>query len=335
MTTQAIETALPIGPIGIAYRRFDPAIDYPVIAALIADCHAHDSVDWYPSAEILAHEWSHNETFHPASDAVLAFERDRAVGLVNVDWRLREAAVVHLIEFWVRPEARRRGIGERLVAWAEAHARETVALGRAGPTNLPHDVMGWGDGHVAGHAELAAKRGYRVARFGFEMLRPLDEAVSVEPLPNGLEIRPVEPGHYRAIWDADVEAFLDHRDPAVRTEADFRAKFDAPWLDTSTWKVAWAGDEVVGTVMTWVSAEENERIGIKRAWLDHISVRRPWRRQGVAAALITATLELLRERGFEQVALGVDAENPTGALRLYERLGFVRDKTGIGYRKAL
>jgi ribosomal protein S18 acetylase RimI-like enzyme len=51
--------------------------------------------------------------------------------------------------------------------------------------------------------------------------------------------------------------------------------------------------------------------------------------------LITATLELLREQSFEQAALGVDAENPTGALRLYERLGFVRDKTGIGYRKAL
>jgi len=335
MTARATDTALPSGPTGISYRRFDPALDYTGIAALIADCHAHDEVGWFPTAELLAHEWGHNESFDPASDAVLAFERDRAVGLVSVDWRQREAAVVHLIEFWVRPEARRRGIGERLVAWAEAHARETAALGGAGRTNLPHDVMGWGDGHVAGHAELAAKRGYRVARYGFEMLRPLDAPVVVEPLPAGLELRPVAPGHYRAIWDADVEAFLDHRDPAVRTEADFRAKFDAPWLDTSTWKVAWAGDEVVGCVMTWVSAEENERIGIKRAWLDHVSVLRPWRRQGIAAALITAALELLRDQGFEQAALGVDAENPTGALRLYERLGFVRVKTGIGYRKAL
>ena len=335
MTAQAIETDLPSGPVGIAYRRFDPATDYTVVAALIADCHAHDDIDWYPTAELLAHEWGHNDSFDPASDAVLAFEGDRAVGLVDVDWRLREAAVVHGLDIWVRPEARRRGIGGRLLDWAESHARETAAAGHAGPTDLAHDAMGWGDAHVPGHAELAASRGYRVARYGFEMLRPLDAPVVVEPLPAGLAIRAVEPGHYRAIWDADVEAFRDHRDPAVRTEEDYRAKFEAPWLDTSTWKVAWAGDEVAGSVMTWVSAEENQRIGIKRAWLDHISVRRPWRRQGVAAALITATLELLREQGYEQAALGVDAENPTGALRLYERLGFVRTKTGIGYRKAL
>jgi len=316
MTAPPMKTALPSGPTGIAYRQFDPRIDYPVVAELIASCHAHDGVDWYPSAELLAHEWGHNESLDPATDVVLAFAGGRAVGLVDVDWRRRKAAVVHFIEFWVRPEARRRGIGERLVAWAEDHARAAVAAGRGGPTDLPHDVMAWGDSHVPGHAELAAKRGYRVTRYGFEMHRPLDAPVVVEPLPAGLEIRPVKAGHYRAIWDADVEAFLDHRDPAVRTEEDFRAKFEAPWLDTSTWKVAWAGDEVAGSVMTWVSAEENERIAIKRAWLDHISVRRPWRRHGVAAALITATLGLLREQGFEQAALGVDAENPTGALRL-------------------
>jgi ribosomal protein S18 acetylase RimI-like enzyme len=43
----------------------------------------------------------------------------------------------------------------------------------------------------------------------------------------------------------------------------------------------------------------------------------------------------LRERGFDQAALGVDAENPTGALRLYERLGFVVDRSAVGYRKPI
>ena len=335
MTTQGVTTALPSGPAGIAYRRFDPALDYPVVAALIADCHAHDEVDWYPTAALLAHEWAHNDSFDPASDAVLAFDGDRAVGLITVDWRLRESGVVHHLDIWVRPEWRRRGIGGRFLDWAVAHARELTAVGRAGPTDLTHDVMGWGDEHVSGPAEFAARRGFRPSRFGFEMLRSLDAPVVVEPLPPGLEIRAVEPAHYRAIWDADVEAFLDHTDPGVRTEADFQARFEAPSLDTSTWQVAWAGDEVAGSVMTWVSPEENERVGIRRAWLDHISVRRPWRRRGVAAALITAALEELREQGFEQAALGVDAENPTGALRLYERLGFVRHRAGIGYRRTL
>lgn len=335
MTTQATEAALPSGPMGIVYRRFDPAADYPLVTGLIADCHAHDSIDWYPTPEQLAHEWGHNASFEPATDVVLAIEAGQLVGLVDVDWRQRESTVVHAIEIWVRPEARRRGVGGTLLAWAEAHAREAARAGRGGPTELPHATMGWGDVHVPGHAELAARAGYRIVRHGLEMLRPLTDPVAVEPLPTGVEIRPVAPDQYRAIWDADVEAFRDHRDPAIRTEEDFLARFEAPDLDTSTWKVAWAGDEVAGSVMTSVSAEEQTRTGIRRAWLDHISVRRTWRRRGVASALITATLELLRERGFEQAALGVDAENPTGALRLYERLGFRTHHEAVGYRKAL
>jgi ribosomal protein S18 acetylase RimI-like enzyme len=167
------------------------------------------------------------------------------------------------------------------------------------------------------------------------MLRPLDDPVVPSPMPDGLEIRPVEPAHYRAIWDADTEAFRDHREPADRTEEDYVARFTSPDLDTSRWQVAWEGDEVAGSVMIWVSPTEIEQTGIRRAWLDHISVRRQWRKRGVATALITAALHVLREGGFEQAALGVDTENPTGALQLYERLGFVRNKTGLGYRKAL
>jgi mycothiol synthase len=330
-----VATALPTEPAGIAFRRFDPAVDYPTVAAFIRACHAHDEIDWYPTAEYLAHDWSHNASFDPATDAVLGFELERLVGLVNVDWRQRETKVVHGIELWVRPDARRRGIGAALLRWAEAHAREKVAAGAAGRLDAPHELMGWGDDHVPGNAELAARFGYVVRRRGFEMLRPLDDPVVPSPMPDGLEIRPVEPAHYRAIWDADTEAFRDHREPADRTEEDYVARFTSPDLDTSRWQVAWEGDEVAGSVMIWVSPTEIEQTGIRRAWLDHISVRRQWRKRGVATALITAALHVLREDGFEQAALGVDTENPTGALQLYERLGFVRNKTGLGYRKAL
>jgi ribosomal protein S18 acetylase RimI-like enzyme len=36
-----------------------------------------------------------------------------------------------------------------------------------------------------------------------------------------------------------------------------------------------------------------------------------------------------------EAALGVDAENPSGALRVYENLGFRRTRTGVAYRKAM
>jgi mycothiol synthase len=53
-----------------------------------------------------------------------------------------------------------------------------------------------------------------------------------------------------------------------------------------------------------------------------LGTRRPWRQQGIASALLSRFLATTHEDGYQQVALGVDADNPTGTLGLYERHGF-------------
>ena len=60
-----------------------------------------------------------------------------------------------------------------------------------------------------------------------------------------------------------------------------------------------------------------------------VSVRRPWRKRGVASALMLSAMLALREQGFETAALGVDADNPSGAVAIYERLGFRRSRGGM------
>ena len=87
--------------------------------------------------------------------------------------------------------------------------------------------------------------------------------------------------------------------------------------------------------MNFIYPAENETLGQRRGWLDHVSVRRPWRRRGLASALIAESLRALADAGMTDAALGVDAENPSGALRVYENLGFRRTRTGVGYRKAM
>src|SRR4029077_50607 len=129
------------------------------------------------------------------------------------------------------------------------------------------------------------------------------------------------------------EAFRDHWGAHAHTEHDYQVTFGQSALDTGLWAVAWAGDEVAGVVQTWIWATENEGLGVSRGWLERISVRRPWRNRGLGRALTAAALIKLREAGMNAAMLGVDAQNPTGALGLYERLGFSVHSRSAAYQR--
>ena len=93
--------------------------------------------------------------------------------------------------------------------------------------------------------------------------------------------------------------------------------------------MAWDGDEIAGVVQNWIWPDENEQLGVERGWLEHISVRRPWRRHGLGRAITAERCAGCAAAGMTDAMLGVDAENPTGALGLYEGAR-VRGRTSAG-----
>jgi mycothiol synthase len=320
-------------PRGIWLRPFEPERDFPIITELIAEVSAHDGEPWRPTAAELEVEWSPTSGYVPARDTLLAFDGGRLVGATTSGWRERTGTVVHNIEVWVRPGDRRRGIGTTLVRWSEAHAVAAVRAGYGGSPTLPHVHNGGVDrDHEAANA-FARAMGYAPIRYGYLMQRDLSEPIPDAPLPTGIEVRPVVEADHRQIWAADAEAFLDHWENAVREESDFRRFFENPMLDTSLWQVAWAGGEVAGSVINFIYPEENRDLGIDVGWLQHVSTRRAYRGRGVAGALIVRSLRALRERGMAVARLGVDGENPTGALALYQRFGFVEFRGWTVQRK--
>ena len=184
-----------------------------------------------------------------------------------------------------------------------------------------------------GHITLLEGRGFAPVRHFFLMRRATLDDIPEVPLPDGLAIRPVRPEDHRAIWDAEDEAFRDHWGAHVHTEHEFQVTFGRSELDTDLWAVAWDGDSVAGVVQTWIWPTENETLGVKRGWLEKISVRRPWRQRGLGRALTAAALVKLRDAGMTEAMLGVDSQNPTGALGLYERLGFEVHQRSIAYER--
>lgn len=99
--------------------------------------------------------------------------------------------------------------------------------------------------------------------------------------------------------------------------------------------VAFDGDEIAGAVLNAIYAEENDALGVRRGWLDSVFTRRAWRRRGLAKTLIVRSLHLLRARGMEVAVLGVNVDNPSGALGLYESVGFVEVERTTAWQRSV
>jgi mycothiol synthase len=304
---------------GLRVRRYRDLTDVAGIVDVMHAGRRADRVEWLPSLDETRIEFQNLVNEVPERDMIIAELNGRIVAWVRASWSLRDEGYVYRTAGEVHPDVRRRGLGRALLHAAQGRLRELAA--DHPPTakrRFAAEVMDGEDGAKA----LLASEGYLPVRFFAEMRRPLSDPIPDLALAPGLAMRPVLEADHRRIFEAEAEAFRDHWGYREWTEADLNRTFASPDLDTSLWRVAWDGDDVAGVTETFIHAAENEALGTKHGWFERVSTRRPWRGRGVAKAMIVSGMHALRERGMTHAALGVDADNPTGAFGLYEGLGF-------------
>jgi mycothiol synthase len=306
--------------------------EYEAITALIHRTAVADDVPWRPTIEHVRDDFERRERLDPRDDVVLAEIDGRIVGEGQVSRVVREGVVVFDLDGHVDPDWRRRGLGRALL---REDIRRAVERAAAEPATQPIALGVFTEWTEVGHRALLRAEGFEQIRWFFLMRRDLALEIPDAPLPDGLELRPMTPEHYRIVFDAEVEAFRDHWGSRVKTDEDFAATHRSKELDPGLWVVAWDGDQVAGVVQNWVWAEENASLGVERGWLEHISVRRPWRRRGLARAITAESLRRFRDLGMTDAMLGVDSENPHGALGLYESLGFVVHSRAMAWRRSV
>lgn len=300
---------------GVSLRPGSDA-DWPAITAVVNAARRADGADEVYTPEMFASE-------HPGvvmeRDAVVAEAGGAVVGYCVGQVRLRDDVLVADVTGAVHPGHRRLGIGGTLLRRANDEARDRLA---ADPRPMRRELRSYALDSETGLIAMLEAEGYTPIRFGYEMRRFLGGPIPDHDLPDGIEIRPVVEADHRAIFDGQEEAFQDHWGHRPPTDDDFRDLFEGPDMTPALWCVAWDGDEVAGVVVNTVHAAENEALGIRRGWLDRVSVRRPWRGRGLAKALCAASMRVLRAQGMNEAWLGVDGQNPSGAVHLYEGLGF-------------
>ena len=256
--------------------------------------------------------WFTQPDLDVAADVFLAEEAGRPAAYANVS-NVGKAFEQYWIDVRL-PPAGSTTAGEAVLAAAERRAREMAAAAPSGQSGRLVAGAWSANERLGGIIERA---GFRSYRHSFRMEIDLDAEPAEPSLPAGIEVRTFRDGEERAVFDAVDEAFRDAHDHVPGVFEEWRHwLFSRPDFDPTLWWLALDGDAIAGASLCQPHETEADM-----GWVQSLAVLRPWRRRGIARALLLTSFHELRRRGFARAGLGVDADSLTGANRLYESAG--------------
>jgi mycothiol synthase len=257
--------------------------------------------DEYGAAEFRT--WLSSPKLDRGRDIRVAEIDGRIVGYGDVD-RQGEDPVRWWSDLKVHPDVDADAVLGALVAWAEDRAEGGV-------------LRAWNPSAIERVGPALERVGFRPIRHSYRMAIDLQSGVDSPTWPDGVLVRTFREGEGKAVYEAFKETWLDTLEPEEEPYEEW-----AHWtverenFDPSLWFLACESEEIAGFSLCRPS-ETRPGTGI----VGLLGVRRPWRRRGLGEALLRHSFAEFHGRGFSRVVLGVDADSPTGAPRLYERAG--------------
>ena len=281
--------------------------------------------DLATAADVAVQEWSESsESEMLGWWRMMDLEQNSWVLHDDASIRAYAVAFVHgetlELDGYVHPEHQGRGLGAWLVARAEERARELSM-----PKIFAFSLAGDERAH-----RLFEQFDMRELRRFYRMMIELDAPPPAPEWPEGLRVETFEPQQAEAFHAAMGEAFADEWNFVHMPYEEWRELrlVKDPDFDPTLWFIVRDGDEIAAVVRN-----EPDRSGA--GFVGAIGVRKPWRQRGIGLALLRHTFGEFYRRGKRRVSLGVDAENPTGATRLYERAGMHVAFEAVAYGKDL
>ena len=233
----------------------------------------------------------------------------------------------------VHPDHQGRGIATSMLRWAEERARRSIP--RA-PEGTRVTLLNWiSDLDAAGH-EVMLRSCFNLIRHSYRMRIDLVEAPPAPVWPDGITLKAFDPDRdVELVARADSEAFRDHwgfvQRPLDQDVQMFQHWMNEPSFDPSLWFIAMHDADAAAVCLCDPSVDDDPDMG----WVGSLGVLRPYRKQGLGLALLRHSFGELYRRGRRKVGLGVDAQNLTGALRLYEKAGMRVYRKNNTYEKEL
>lgn len=318
-------------PVGFALRNWQDISDFEKMRrVLIADKHSQGIEEAISTTDLQAHlesipgmQIKSGVFLVELKGEVIAYQTMRGHPEVS-------GLYTYTHHGFVLPAFKKRGIGLALIRHSESILRE---IATEHPADAPKTFQVFLESKQTDLIQLLEQQGYSPVRYFYTMLRPDLENIPNMPLPQGIETRPVKPEHMRAIWGASVDAFSEHWGETKHSDDEFELWLKRPFIQPEFWQIAWEGDRIISLVLNSVDEDDNTAYNRKRGFTEDIGTLKEYRGRGIAQALITRGLRQFHDLGFTEAALDVDTENGTGALKLYEKLGYRPIRTFIAYRK--
>lgn len=238
-----------------------------------------------------------------------------------------------MISGLVHPAHRQKGIGSAILTWMEDRARQKFSqFDDQKPQMLRTSCQDF----MADRIALFEQHGLKAERYSYKMHRSLERPLPHKPLPKGLQILTWTKEQDDALREVFNEAFSDQWGLPTMTEELWKQFFvGVPQFRPDLTYLAVDGETMVGFCLNWVDEARNKQIGVGEGWIEAVGTVPAWRGQGLASALMVYSMKAFIKEGLEQAGLDVDTQNPTGALRLYEKLGFTATKRNVIFTKRL
>lgn len=304
--------------------------DLATVCALLNLCDAVDNQEDFYTVEELQQRFATPSLDRFNDQRVWEDAGSRIVGFAQT-WNLpSDSALDSFYYFRVHPDMRSTPVGSEMIDWASGHAHEAGLK-----HGLPAVLMGRVFDYDVYSCGLFEQHGFAIARYGLRMARSLHEPIPVPAFPQGYTLRHVGGEEDIEPWvDCFNQSFIDHWLFHPETVEDRRHRLQRPGYRPEQDLVAVAPDGSFAAFCLWgIDEADNARRGRKDGWIGLLGTRRGHRGLGLGRAMLLAGLQRLRDEGADTAKLGVDAENPTGALGLYERAGFRKVATRVSYHK--
>ncbi|MGE5176897.1 MAG: GNAT family N-acetyltransferase [Hyphomicrobiales bacterium] len=296
-------------PQGYVFRR--PALeDREEIVAMMVAHDIAETGEADSSIEDLTADWT-VPRFDLNRDAWLVIGPDRRIAAYVWSWDKNPSVEIQA-DYYVHPERTGAGLDEPILAVLETRGQEHRT---AAPRGTQVILRLFNNARDEGRGAFLTGHGYARVRTFFRMAIDLAAGFAAPRWPAGITPRRYRKGtDDRALQETLQDAFSDHyAHVRVSHEEWADRRLAHPEFVPEICTLAWDGDQVAGALLPFRFEE--------RGWIRELGVRAPWRGKGIGRALLLDAFASYAERGLPRVALGVDAENPTGATQLYESAG--------------